>query len=65
MKNISQSSINNYILPLLPLAEQEQIVDIVSGIFDIVSKIEQQILRREEYANQLMKNIVKDALEGR
>ena len=63
MKNISQESIKNYVLPLPSLKEQEEIVKQVEKHLQTVSDIENQITKREQLTKQLMQSILKDAFE--
>lgn len=65
MKNISQESIKNYVLPLPSLKEQEEIVKQVEKHLQTISDLENQITEREQLAKQLMQSILKDAFEER
>ena len=63
--NINAEKLKKFVLALPPLAEQQKIVDIVSAGLDNIWELKKQISLREEYTNQLMKDILKDALEER
>ncbi|WP_315450387.1 restriction endonuclease subunit S [uncultured Treponema sp.] len=63
--NINAEKLKKFVLALPPLAEQQKIVDIVSTGLDNIWELKKQISLREEYTNQLMKDILKDALEER
>ena len=64
MKNIAQDSINHCILPLPPLAEQQQIIASVSAMLNKVSEIERQIQERKILSEKLSFGIIKENLEG-
>ena len=64
MKNIAQDSINHCILPLPPLAEQQQIIASVSAMLNKVSEIERQIQERKILSEKLSFGIIKKNLEG-
>lgn len=49
--------------PLPPLAEQKEIVAKVESLLAEVTELEEQISQRKEYADKLMKSILKDAFE--
>ena len=49
--------------PLPPLAEQKEIVAKVESLLAKVAELEEQISQRKEYADKLMKSILKDAFE--
>ena len=49
--------------PLPPLAEQVEIVLILSDLLAKVDKLESQIQERETYTKQTMQSILKDAFE--
>lgn len=46
-----------------PLAEQKEIVAKVESMLAKVAELENQIFQRKEYADKLMKSILKDAFE--
>ena len=47
-------------IPFPPLLEQKEIAQLIERMLLKVDQLEQQILRREEYINQLMKSVLKD-----
>ena len=61
--NIGIKALFSWNIPFPPLLEQKEIVQLIERMLLKVDQLEQQILRREEYINQLMKGILKDALE--
>ena len=63
--NIGIKALFSWNIPFPPLLEQKAIVQLIERMLLKVDQLEQQILRREEYINQLMKSILKDALEER
>ena len=63
--NLKLRKIANTVFCIPPLAEQQKIVDIVSAWLDNIGELEKQISLREEYTNQLMRTVLKDALEER
>ena len=58
--NINAEKLKKFVLALPPLAEQQEIVDIVSAGLDNIWKLKKQISLREEYTNQLMRSILKE-----
>lgn len=63
MPKINQETVVNSMLPLSPLAEQKEIVAKVESLLAKVTELENQISLRKEYADKLMKSILKDAFE--
>ena len=63
MKNISQESIKNYVLPLPPLKEQEEIVNKVETLLAKVTTLETQIQDRKSLSDKLIFGIIKENLE--
>ena len=61
--NIGIKALFSWNIPFPPLLEQKEIAQLIERMLLKVDQLEQQILRREEYINQLMKGILKDALE--
>ena len=64
MKNISQESIKNYVLPLPSLKEQEEIVNKVETILAKVTILENQIQDSKSLSDKLIFGIIKENLEG-
>ena len=64
MKNISQDSIRNYVIPFPPLKEQEEIVTKVESLLAKVTELENQIQERKTYTKQTMQSILKRCFEG-
>ena len=64
MKNISQESIKNYVLPLPPLKEQDEIVNKVETLLANITTIEKQIQDRKSLSDKLIFGIIKENLEG-
>ena len=60
VKTIPIKELRNFIIPLPPVAEQKEIVRLIENMLLKVEHLEQQIVHREEYTNQLMKCILKD-----
>lgn len=63
MPKINQETVVNAMIPLPPLAEQKEIVTKVESLLAKVAELEEQISQRKEYADKLMKSILKDAFE--
>lgn len=63
MPKINQETVLNAMIPLPPLAEQKEIVAKVESLLAKVAELEEQISQRKEYADKLMKSILKDAFE--
>jgi len=65
VKTIPIKELRNFMIPLPPLAEQKEIVRLIENMLLKVEQLEQQIVQREEYINQLMKGILKGAFKER
>lgn len=65
MPKINQPQLSSILIPILPLEEQNYIAHVIDSSFKKIKELEQQIKQREEYANQLMQSILKDAFEER
>lgn len=65
INNINSDEIKALIFPLAPLSEQIEIIKQIENFLMKIDQLEQQITQREEYANQLMQSILKDAFEER
>lgn len=63
MKNISQDSIRNYVLPFPPLKEQEEIVNKIESLLAKVTELENQIQERKTLSEKLAFGIIKEKLE--
>lgn len=61
--NINAEKLKNFIAPLPPLKEQEEIVTKVETLLAKVTELENQIQDRETYTKQLMQSILKDVFE--
>lgn len=59
INNLLLSDMRKEIVPLPPWIEQDKIVLIVGNILKKVDQLEQQISRRKEYTNELIKSILK------
>ncbi|MCB1158649.1 MAG: restriction endonuclease subunit S [Leptospiraceae bacterium] len=64
MPKINQDIVINALLPLPPLAEQEEIVRRVDVLFAQVKELEQEVEKREKYAESLMQVVLSEALRG-
>lgn len=62
---VTLEKIINAVIPLPSLQEQMQITENINKQLIMIDQLEQQITQREEYANQLMQSILKDAFEER
>jgi len=60
---LSGTKISQFIFPLPPLAEQEEIVARVEQHLQTIAQLETQIATRETTTKQLMQSILKDAFE--
>lgn len=63
VKTIPIKELRNFLLPLPPLKEQEEIVSKVETLLAKVTELENQIQERETYTKQLMQSILKNAFE--
>lgn len=63
VKTIPIKELRNFLLPLPPLKEQEEIVTKVETLLAKVTELENQIQERETYTKQLMQSILKNAFE--
>lgn len=61
--NYNLGHIRSLKIPFPPLAEQNEIVNVIESQFDKVDKLELQIQERETYTKQLMQSILKNAFE--
>lgn len=59
--NINAEKLKNFVAPLPPLAEQNEIVRVVESQLAKVDQLEKQIAERETMTKQLMQSIMKDA----
>ena len=57
--NINAEKLKKFVLALPPLAEQQEIVDIVSAGLDTILKIEKQIQQRKILSERLISGIIK------
>ena len=64
MKNISQESIKNYVLPLPSSKEQEEIVNKVETLLAKATILENQIQDSKSLSDKLIFGIIKENLEG-
>ena len=65
MANLNQKLLEKLPIPLPPLCEQEEIVQIVESKLGKIGQIDFQIQEREIYAKQLIQSILKDTFEER
>lgn len=63
VKTIPIKELRNFMIPFPPLLEQKEIVRLIENMLLKVEQLEQQIVQREEYTNQLVKTILKRAFE--
>ena len=63
MANLNQKLLEKLPIPLPPLCEQEEIVQIVESKLGKINQLDSQIHEREVYTKQLMQSILKDAFE--
>ena len=61
--NINAEKLKNFVAPLPPLKEQEEIVNKVETLLAKVTELEKQITEREQLTKQIMQSILKDAFE--
>ena len=59
--NVGIKALNDWLIPLPPLAEQTEIVRVVEAQLAKVDQLEKQIAERETLTKQLMQSILKDA----
>lgn len=61
VKTIPIKELRQFLLPLPPLAEQQEIVTKTKILLNKITELESQIAEREKIAKQLMQSILKDA----
>ncbi len=61
--NINAEKLKNFVTPLPPLAEQDEIVAHVEKHLEAITQFETQIATRETLTKQLMQGLLKDAFE--
>ena len=61
VKTVPIKELRKFIIPLPPLAEQEEIVRVVEAQLAKVDQLEEQITERETLTKRLMQSIMKDA----
>jgi len=59
-KHINMSDLRSGLIPLPPLAEQNAIVERVDRLLESVNALEQQVIERKSYAEQLMQVVLKE-----
>ena len=57
-------NLEQFAIPLPPLAEQHAIVERVHRLLASVNVLEQQVNERKTYAKQLMQAVLKEAFSG-
>jgi type I restriction enzyme, S subunit len=63
--NVGIKSINEFLIPLPPLAEQQRIVAKVQQLQQQLSQLEAQVQQSRQYAQQLLQSVLKEAFEGK
>ena len=63
-QTITKDAVNKLLFPLPPLAEQNAIVERVDRLLAFVNTLEQQVIERKTYAEQLMQAVLKEAFAG-
>jgi restriction endonuclease S subunit len=61
--NISQTYLRNFLIPLPPHEEQEAIVEKVDSLMAKCAELETEINQSEQYAQELMQAVLKEAFE--
>ena len=63
MNNLTREQILNFVIPLPPLAEQNEIVARIEAKLQTITALKKQIAEREQMAKRLMQSILKEAFE--
>ena len=63
MNNLTRDQILNFVIPLPPLAEQNEIVARIEAKLQTITALKKQIAEREQLAKRLMQSILKEAFE--
>ena len=63
MNNLTREQILNFVIPLPPLAEQNEIVARIEAKLQTITALKKQIAEREQLAKRLMQSILKEAFE--
>jgi type I restriction enzyme, S subunit len=61
--NVGMKSINEFLIPLPPLAEQQRIVAKVQQLQQQLSQLEAQVQQSHQYAQQLLQSVLKEAIQ--
>jgi len=62
--NIGSTALKNLAIPLLPLAEQQAIVEKVDLLMAKIDALEEQVKERQAQAEQLMQAVLREAFNG-
>lgn len=63
-KGLNLNLLQNFLIPLPPLAEQQAIVERVEKLLSMVDELEKQVFERKEQSEQLMQAVLREAFEG-
>ncbi|MBP3366165.1 MAG: restriction endonuclease subunit S [Treponema sp.] len=63
MPKINQECVINTLIPLPPIAEQKEIIQLVKKYLTSIDLLDSEIQERKTYTKQLMQSILKDAFE--
>lgn len=64
MPKINQGVVLNTLIPLLPLAEQQAIVDRVDKLMAMIDELEKQVTERKDKSARLMKSVLREAFNN-
>ena len=59
--NINATKLRNYVLPLIPIKEQNAIVERVDKLMAMIDELEKQVSEREEQSEMLMQSVLQEA----
>ena len=65
MPKINQGVVLNTLIPLLPLAEQQVIVERVGKLITMIDALEKQVTERKDKSERLMQSVLREAFESK
>jgi len=62
-EGLPKKNLEQFLIPVIPLEEQKQIVKQIESLFQICDKLEEQIKNSKSYSETLMQSVLKEAFE--